>query len=101
MTGSTNSNEGDRMSRTRKYESRHLRGCSTFHGRAPVTGRKPPGLFSSGTDQGPLNGFSTWLKSQGFWMIPEQLLEPVVPGQPPLSRWTAQIDNVLKPFALA
>ena len=44
------------------------------------------GSFSFRRDQGPLNGFSTRLKSQVFWTIPEQLLDPVLPGQPPLSR---------------
>jgi hypothetical protein len=51
--------------------------------------------------QGRVNGFSTWLKSHVFCVIPEQLLEPVFPGQPPLSRWTAQIDRVLNALALA
>ena len=36
----------------RKGQSRHLKRCSTFHGRAPVTGRKPPGLFFSGGIRG-------------------------------------------------
>jgi hypothetical protein len=31
----------------------------------------------------------------------EQLFEPVVPGQPPLSRWTAQIESVLNPRCCA
>jgi hypothetical protein len=34
-----------------------------------------------------------WLKSQVFWVMPEQVLLSTVPGQPPLSRWIAQIDS--------
>jgi hypothetical protein len=34
-----------------------------------------------------------WLKSQVFRVIPEQVLLSRVPGQPPLSRWIAQIDR--------
>jgi hypothetical protein len=34
-----------------------------------------------------------WLKSQVFWVIPEQVLLSGVPGQPPLSRWIAQMDR--------
>jgi hypothetical protein len=33
--------------------------------------------------------------------MPEQLFEPVTPGQPPLSRWIAQIESVFKPLARA
>jgi hypothetical protein len=36
---------GDRISYARKQGSRHLRRRTTFHGKAPVTGRKPPGLL--------------------------------------------------------
>jgi hypothetical protein len=50
---------------------------------------------------GPVYGSRMWLKSQGFWTIPEQLFESVAPGQPPLSRWIAHIESVLMPFALA
>ena len=39
---------GERISRARKQEWWHLRRRTTFHGRAPVTGRKPPGLSSFG-----------------------------------------------------
>ena len=40
-----------------------------------------------------VNGSSMWLKSQVFWVMPEQVLLSTVPGQPPLSRWIAQIDR--------
>jgi hypothetical protein len=40
---------------------------------------------------------SRWLKSQLFWAMPEQVLAPTVPGQPPLSRWMAQIDSSARP----
>ena len=57
--------------------------------------------FFSALAQGLVKGFSTWLKSQVFCTMPEQLFDPVFPGQPPLSRWTAQIDRVLNPFVTA
>ena len=57
--------------------------------------------FSFALAQGLVKGFSTWLNSQVFWTMPEQLFDPVFPGQPPLSRWTAQIERVLNPFATA
>ena len=41
------------------------------------------------------------MKSHVFWTMPEQLFDPVTPGQPPLSRWFAQIDYVSTPFACA
>jgi hypothetical protein len=48
----------------------------------------------SAEDPGQLvNGLSRWLKSQGFCVMPEQVLLSRVPGQPPLSRWIAQIDR--------
>jgi hypothetical protein len=28
-----------------------------------------------------------------FWVMPEQVLLSTVPGQPPLSRWIAQMDR--------
>jgi hypothetical protein len=40
-----------------------------------------------------VNGSSMWLKSQVFWVMPEHVLLSAVPGQPPLSRWIAQIDR--------
>lgn len=40
-----------------------------------------------------MNGWSMWLKSQVFCVMPEQVLLSVLPGQPPLSRWIAQIDR--------
>jgi len=46
---------------------------------------------ADGGDQ--LNGSSRWLKSQVFWVMPEQVLLSRVPGQPPLSRWIAQMDS--------
>ena len=42
---------------------------------------------------GPVNGLSTPVKSHTFCTMPEQAFEPVCPGQPPLSRWIAQIDR--------
>ena len=41
----------------------------------------------------PVNGSRMWLKSQVFCVIPEHVLLSTVPGQPPLSRWIAQIDR--------
>ena len=35
-----------------------------------------------------------WLKSQVLWVMPEQVLLSTVPGQPPLSRWIAQANNM-------
>ncbi len=40
-----------------------------------------------------VNGSSRWLKSQVFCVLPEHVLLSLVPGQPPLSRWIAQIDR--------
>ncbi len=40
-----------------------------------------------------MNGSRMWLKSQVFCVMPEQVLLSTVPGQPPLSRWIAQIDR--------
>src|SRR5690348_7293693 len=48
--------------------------------------------WADGGDQR-VNGSSRWLKSQVFWVMPEQVLLSRVPGQPPLSRWIAQIDR--------
>ena len=45
--------------------------------------------------------FSVEVNSQVGWAIPEQSFAPVVPGQPPLSRWIAHIESVLIPFARA
>ncbi len=42
-----------------------------------------------------------WLNRQRDWANPEQLSLPPVPGQPPLSRWSAQKDSSAKCFALA
>jgi hypothetical protein len=67
---------------------------------APVTWLVGPSRFAltffprSAEDPGQLvNGLSRWLKSQGFCVMPEQVLLSRVPGQPPLSRWIAQIDR--------
>src|SRR3954452_9018855 len=49
----------------------------------------------------PVKGSRAGLKSHGFWAIPEQALAPPLPGQPPLSRWIAQIDNVFTPLERA
>ncbi len=40
-----------------------------------------------------VKGSRMWLKSQVFWVMPEQVLLSTLPGQPPLSRWIAQIDR--------
>ena len=40
-----------------------------------------------------VNGSSRWLNAQAFCSIPEQVLLSNAPGQPPLSRWIAQIDR--------
>ena len=40
-----------------------------------------------------MNGSRMWLKSQVFCVIPEQVLLSTAPGQPPLSRWIAQMDR--------
>ena len=48
-----------------------------------------------------VNGSIAWLKSQVFWAMPEQLLAPPLPGQPPLSRWIAHADRVFTPLAFA
>jgi hypothetical protein len=42
-----------------------------------------------------VHGSRRWLKDQGGCLIPEQVLLSAVPGQPPLSRWSAQIDSQL------
>lgn len=81
------------------------KGCGISDGEAPSM--SSPGVRPQATGarfflalaQGLVKGFSTWLKSQVFCTMPEQLFDPVFPGQPPLSRWTAQIDRVLNPFA--
>ena len=46
-----------------------------------------------------VNGANLLLKYQVDWDIPEQESEPPVPGQPPLSRSSAQNDRVLTPCA--
>src|SRR5262249_4216979 len=40
-----------------------------------------------------VNGSSRWLTAQGACLMPEQVLLSMAPGQPPLSRWSAQIDT--------
>ena len=37
---------------------------------------------------------TAWVKSQVFWVMPEQVFLSRLPGQPPLSRWIAQIESV-------
>src|SRR5438128_2093996 len=91
----------ERGNSQRTQESAHRGisdGSSTFHGTAPAAGRKPLGLLFS---YGPVKGSSRWLKSQVFCVMPEQVFESVCPGQPPLSRWIAQIDSVLMPTDVA
>lgn len=44
-----------------------------------------------------MNPFSAFVKSHVFWTIPEQLFEPVLPGQPPLSRWIADMLRTVMP----
>jgi len=34
----------------------------------------------------------TWLNAQVAWLMPEQELLSMAPGQPPLSRWIAQME---------
>ena len=48
-----------------------------------------------------VNGSKVWLKSQVDWAIPEQVSLPPVPGQPPLSRSSAQKDSSPMPLATA
>jgi hypothetical protein len=48
-----------------------------------------------------VNGSNRWLKSHVFCTIPEQVLLSRVPGQPPLSRWMAQIDSRFMPLVCA
>jgi predicted NBD/HSP70 family sugar kinase len=43
----------------------------------------------------------TWLKYHVGWVIPEQVPAPLVPGQPPLSRCSAQKDRVPIPIRSA
>src|SRR5262249_11006569 len=42
-------------------------------------------LSGRGVGYVPMNGTSVWVKSQVFCVMPEQSLEPVLPGQAPLS----------------
>lgn len=44
---------------------------------------------------------NTWLKNQVGCVIPEHVPAPLVPGQPPLSRYRAQIDSVPMPIRSA
>ena len=46
-----------------------------------------------GVDAPPVNGSKAWLKNHVGWVMPEQLPGPLVPGQPPLSRSSAQNDS--------
>ena len=48
-----------------------------------------------------VNGAKMWVKSQVFWLMPEQESSPPLPAQLPLSRWSAQKDSVLMPFETA
>ncbi len=48
-----------------------------------------------------VNGAKALLKNQVLWEMPEQLSEPAVPTQPPLSRSSAQKDRVLMPLLSA
>jgi hypothetical protein len=48
-----------------------------------------------------MNGSKVWLKYQVGWEMPEQVSDPAVPGQPPLSRCSAQKETVLIPLLLA
>ncbi len=41
------------------------------------------------------------LNAHGAWSIPEQSSEPALPGQAPLSRWTAHIESAAMPCAAA
>ncbi len=65
--------------------------------RAAVTRRGDPrqwrGAEISAARRQPVNGSRMWLKSQVFCVMPEQVLLLTVPGQPPLSRWIAQLDR--------
>ncbi len=47
------------------------------------------------------NSSHTWLKNQVGCVIPEQVPAPLVPGQPPLSRCSAQNDSVPIPIRSA
>jgi hypothetical protein len=49
----------------------------------------------------PVKPFRFVVNSHVCWAMPEQSFAPVVPGQPPLSRWIAHIDSALIPFDLA
>src|SRR5438094_6614218 len=86
----------------RKRRSRHLWRGNTFHGQSPGDRPQAAGAFFFAVKgQRPVNGFRTWLNAHVSWTMPEQLFEPVLPGQPPLSRWTAEIESVLNPLSCA
>src|SRR5579859_5234472 len=40
-----------------------------------------------------VKGSKRWLNAQAGCLMPEQWLLSIVPGQPPLSRWMAQIES--------
>jgi len=48
-----------------------------------------------------VRGSKVWLKYQAGWVRPEQLPAPLVPGQPPLSRCSAQKDSSASPWLRA
>ena len=48
-----------------------------------------------------VNGSKVWLNCHVLCAMPEQLSEPLVPTQPPLSRCNAQNDSVLMPLDAA
>src|SRR5215469_17586727 len=70
----------------------------TCQQRSRFTSARHGGAGAGPLDRGsgpgqPVNGSRMWLKSHVFCVMPEQVLLSTVPGQPPLSRWIAQIDK--------
>jgi hypothetical protein len=76
-------------------------GATPSMGRSPGDRPQAAGAFFYSELVGAREGAQDVAEVQVFCTIPEQLFEPVVPGQPPLSRWTAQIESVLNPRCCA
>src|SRR6266567_2104278 len=58
-------------------------------------------FVGGGCDPPVVNGWNVWLNCHVDCAIPEQVLLPAVPTQPPLSRWTAHMDSELMPLETA
>ncbi len=67
----------------------------------PEAGAAVTEKSSSGTVVPLVKGAKIRVKSQVFCWIPEQSSAAGPPGQPPLSRWSAQKERVLMPLATA